>query len=135
MFVPSLCQHCALFHVSCKGISEEQLFLLDCQHLHLRCHKKVEPSSCFTYTSKTWCLPLEELMGYTERSCLNAWAALNISNYDICCWLNNDLQRSVWIYLRSDGVPDLWLFTVDSNKWRALSINLSVIQLNYIKIK
>lgn len=71
MFVPSLCQQCALFH---KSISEEQLFLLDCQHLRLQYHKKVEPSSCFTCTSKTWCLPLEELLCYWEKlfECLSS---------------------------------------------------------------
>lgn len=104
MFVPSLCQQCALFH---KGISEEQLFHLDCQHLTqvltvpqkggviilLYMHIK---NLMFAFGG-TFAL-LREVVWMLEQ--------LSVSeNYDICCWLNNDLQRSVWIYLLSDGLP------------------------------
>jgi len=70
--LPTLCP------VSCKGISEEQLFLLHCQHLRLRCHKEVEPSFHFTCTSKTDVCLWRNFCA-TERSYLNVWAALNIS--------------------------------------------------------
>jgi len=66
--LPTLCP------VSCKGISEEQLFLLHCQHLRLRCHKEVEPSFHFTCTSKTDVCLWRNFCA-TERSYLNVWAA------------------------------------------------------------